>query len=156
MAPWKIKRIRTPKELLLASHDKVEKRAQEEIKTLQASNAHPGQDLIAGQGNQVIFALNPSADRLLYFSDTINRATASFLNSPIESGAYLRTARSSAVSRLATSLPRSSFMSFGVTRASWLDNTHFVYDQIDPYKPYVSYRDLYLYDVRKGHFAPTD
>jgi len=43
--------------------------------------------------------------------------------------------------------PRTLFKTSGTTRIRWLDDGHFVYDRVDVSRPYLSYRDIYVYDI---------
>ena len=133
-------------ELLEETKSTVETRAQAEIKVLSATDPQaPSTELVKEEGEQAIFAVSPSGDKLVY----INGVSGFASNNP--GGAFVRMKmRALASQPFAEIESKMLFKTTGTLRLRFLDDRHLLFDQIDELRPYVDYRDLYLHDLGTG------
>lgn len=115
-----------------------------EVAALKKDNLSAPVRLVDENGEQRVFAISPSGDRLLYF-----------LNHPHLPGSPITGTEAKLKTRTSPAQPfidvqgKRLFKSVGTTRARWLNDNLFVFDQIDISDPYYTFRDLYLYDLEK-------
>ena len=118
------------------THDRLKQRAERELKQIRDAATPTPRAVIDENGEQSVFAISPSGRRLVYW-----------LTAPgLPATAYLRT-RTGADEDFSSLKSEVLFRARGTVQARWLDEDHLLFDQIDVTRPYVSYRDLYLYDV---------
>lgn len=126
--------------LLDSMADNVEATARRELKSLNDSKPHTSSAVADEPGGQSVFAVSPSGDKLVYF-----------VSRPIVGTEAKLKNRSFPTEPFATIKGLRLFKSIGTLRVRWIDDNHFIFDQLDAYRPYVSYRDLYIYDLNTKH-----
>ena len=113
--------------------------AKEQIGKIDASKPHAAEPALAEDGEQGAFAISPSGARLVYWlgqpekqrGNTVWLLEREDLKLPFKN-----------------SKPTKLFKATHTTRVAWVNDEQFVFDQVDPYSPYTSYRDLYLFDLK--------
>lgn len=127
-------------ELHLTALDQVEALATRQLKSIESAGLADAAEVAEDEsGDQTVFALSPSGDRLIYW-----------LSKPRAGGdarIKTRTAKGQPFSDLKSIR---AFKSVGTVGVRWLDEDRLVFDQIDVAAPGVNYRDLYLYDLKLG------
>lgn len=127
-------------EIWESAKNTVIQQATKELATIEASHPHASTPVLSEPGEQFVFALSPSGEKLIYW---ITRPKAH------GSQAWLKT-RTEAGQAFPSIEGQRLFKTNGTTRVTWLNERKIVYDQVDKSRPNVDYRDLYLYDFDSG------
>lgn len=122
--------------LLQMTDESLESVAGEQLKILRASSPHTGTAVTAEDGEQTIFALSPSFTHLVYWVSTSKDGTDVTLKTRTSVGQPFKDIKSEKL-----------FKASGTLRVRWIDEGHFVFDQLDLRAPSVTYRDIFLYDL---------
>lgn len=135
-------------EILDATKERLEGEAKKQISEIQASGAHSSTPIANEGGEQMVFAINPAGNRMVYWRRSVSSSPQGA--GPGRTGAQVklkeRTSQGQNFSDIESKL---LFKSTSSVQVRWLDNDRFVYDQVDMTSPYTQYRDLYLYDFAK-------
>jgi hypothetical protein len=118
----------------------VSEQAARELASIDASNPHVSTPVLANSGEQFVFGLSPSGQKLIYW---ISRPKAH------GSQAWLKT-RAEAGQAFSAIKEQKLFKTTGTTKVTWLSESKIVFDQVDKNRPNVEFRDLYLYDFDSG------
>ncbi|MGE0528991.1 MAG: hypothetical protein AB7P49_18180, partial [Bdellovibrionales bacterium] len=124
--------------LLSSASQSLEARAQEELKKIRASGPHTATAIAeSDEGEQFVFAISPSGGQLIYW---VSRPK---MGSQVRLKTRTRNAQSFAEIKAET-----LFKSVGTLRARWVDEDRFMFDMLDITRPHITYRDLYMYDLK--------
>ena len=135
-APMRQHTLHTPAEWWALTTERLRTSGERELASLRAAGAPEPRPLIPADGEQRAFALSPSGRRLVYAQYSPRVPGAVKLRTRDRDGQPFTEAPSEVL-----------FRAVGPANVRWLDEDRFVFDQIDPNRPFVTYRDLYLYDV---------
>lgn len=135
-----------PAEIFTATKSALSVSAERQIEIIRASQPPQpvGEPVADESGEQTIFALSPSGNRLIYGVSYPNQ-----VNKPTGTQFKLKT-RATSGQPFKDIAGVDLFKTIGTLRLRWLDENRVVFDQIDVNMPRVSYRDLYLYDLGSG------
>lgn len=142
-APMREKTGKTAHEQLVDTQIRLENRAQEEIKILSATDPQAKtSNVVSESGEQRIFSVSASGDKLVY----LNGKTTFGTNNPGGTSVMLKL-RDRAQQPFNEIPGKFLFKTVGTERIRWLDDHHLLFDQLDIDHPYVTFRDLYIYDL---------
>lgn len=123
-------------ENLNATYDRLDKQAREQIAAIEATSVHKGQDLLSEKGEQTLFAVSPSGNRLVYWLTTPGQGSIVKMKTRTQSGQPFHEIEGEQL-----------FKSHGANRVSWLDEDNLLLDQIDDVHPYRTFHDLHAFNV---------
>lgn len=129
--------LRSPNEILSDSAEALEAQSNKNLQAINASGPSTA-TAIAERGEQSVFAVSPSGDKLIYG------------NSVPVTGGEVRIKIRKEKSQPFQDVPSERlFKHVGLMRLRWINENSFIFDQIDLVNPYATYRDLYIYDLEK-------
>jgi hypothetical protein len=129
---------KSPNELLSVTARALESQSQQQIDAINAAGPSTGTLIAEASGEQSIFAISPSGDKLIYGNSV-----------PVTGGEVRLKVRAQKNQPFQDIKSERLFKHIGLLRLSWLNENSFVFDKIDPSNPYATYRDLYIYDLDK-------
>jgi hypothetical protein len=132
-------------ELLSDTADSLKTESARELEVIKNSNPQLSTPLIDEAGEQKIFAVSPSGNKLVYLLNHPHLP-----GSPISGTEVKMKTRGFPTEPFKDIAGKRLFKSAGTTHIRWMSETKLVYDATDLSNPYVSYRDLYTYDLESG------
>jgi hypothetical protein len=127
---------KTTHQLVVAMNESFEAQGKKQLEEINASGPHKSDTVVEEKGEQTVFALSPSGNKLVYFVGT-----------PKQGSVVRLKVRTSEKQRFKDISGKTIFKAVAPLRARWIGEDRFVYDQIEIFYPYGSYRDLYIYDL---------
>lgn len=131
---------KTPGEFLGMTLTKLDTEGRRQIAMIEKSGDHKSVPVAEDKGEQSAFAISPSGDKMVYWLSQPHSGTA----------ARLKVRTGEANQPFTEIASRRLFKAVGTTRIRWIDDSRFLFDQIDISYPYATYRDLYIYDLNKN------
>ncbi len=129
-------------ENLNAAYDKIETEALKEIEVLRRSITHQSESIVNESGDQSLFAISPSGNRLVYW-----------LREP-QKGSLIKLKTRSSPKQPFGEIPGEALSkSISSIGGRWLDDDNLVTDQMDIDNPYYDYRDLYIFNIPERRWS---
>lgn len=113
--------------------------ADQQIAALKRSGATTSRALLDEAGDQSIFSISPSGQKLLYAFSAPGFGTQVRLRERTSPGQDWNACA-----------PRTLFRASAPLQVRWLDENRVLFDQLDLETPQVTYRDVYLFDLQTG------
>jgi len=117
----------------------IEGQGQNQIDAIKKAGEHSSVSVAESRGEQSVFALSPSGNKLVYWLSRPGAGSEVRLKVRKEPGQPFHEIAS-----------RRLFKAVGSLRVRWIDDDRFVFDQIDINYPYATYRDIFIYDVTRA------
>lgn len=130
---------KSAQQILDTTFDRIESESRRQIEAIKAAGV-PDAAIVADEtGEQSVFAISPSGNKLVYWVGSPSYGSQAKLKVRTTSGQEFKTIPGQLL-----------FKSIGPLRVRWIDEDRIVYDQLVISEPYVTYRDIYTYDLKSN------
>jgi hypothetical protein len=131
-------------ELLSSTVLTLDDEAHREIATLEANKAHTATKTLSETGETSAFAVSPDGSKLAY---VLGRTP---VGNDLAVSAVIRVKTRRAHESFSEVPAQTMLKTDGTLRLRWLDEHRVLFDALDLQRPWVTYRDLYIYDMTRN------